>query len=124
MGQRLGARPLQRVVGPLYLPAELEDAISYLCKEKVNERTLHRCTDGPSRHIEKEARHVRHYQKLVSTVCMIIAVLIAGCDGKSGDSAGPALVAAIAPTTYSAYTGTDAKRIPPAPALGPVNSVI
>ena len=49
---------------------------------------------------------------------------IAGCDGKSGDSAGPALVAAIAPTTYSAYSGTDAKPIPPAPALGPVNSVI
>src|SRR5215468_3788898 len=29
-----------------------------------------------------------------------------------------------APTTYSAYTGTDAKTIPPAPALGPANSVI
>jgi hypothetical protein len=28
-----------------------------------------------------------------------------------------------APTTYSAYTGTDAKTIPPAPALGPANSV-
>ena len=27
------------------------------------------------------------------------------------------------PTTYSAYTGTDAKTIPPAPALGPANSV-
>src|SRR5215472_1963884 len=29
-----------------------------------------------------------------------------------------------APSTYSAYTGTDAKTIPPAPALGPANSVI
>jgi len=29
-----------------------------------------------------------------------------------------------APSTYSAYTGTDAKPIPPAPALGPANSVI
>src|SRR5215467_14303247 len=29
-----------------------------------------------------------------------------------------------APTTYSAYTGTDAKPAPPAPALGPANSVI
>jgi hypothetical protein len=28
-----------------------------------------------------------------------------------------------APSTYSAYTGTDAKVIPPAPALGPANSV-
>src|SRR5262249_16381668 len=29
-----------------------------------------------------------------------------------------------APTTYSAYTGTDAKPAPPAPALGPANSAI
>jgi hypothetical protein len=29
-----------------------------------------------------------------------------------------------APSTYSAYTGTDTKIIPPAPALGPANSVI
>src|SRR5215469_1918614 len=29
-----------------------------------------------------------------------------------------------APSTYSAYTGTDIKTIPPAPALGPVNTVI
>jgi len=29
-----------------------------------------------------------------------------------------------APSTYSAYTGTDPKTIPPAPALGPANSVI
>jgi hypothetical protein len=96
--------------------------MSHLYKE--NERTLHGCTDGPSRHIEKERRHVRHYQELMSTVCMIIAFLTVGCDGGSGESAGPALSAAIAPITYSAYTGTDAKPIPPAPALGPVNSVI
>src|SRR5262245_56044920 len=29
-----------------------------------------------------------------------------------------------APSTYSAYTGTDTKALPPAPALGPSNSVI
>src|SRR5439155_10180850 len=29
-----------------------------------------------------------------------------------------------APSTYSAYTGTDTKIIPPAPALGPANSFI
>src|SRR5215475_12559362 len=29
-----------------------------------------------------------------------------------------------APSTYNAYTGTDAKPLPPAPALGPANSVI
>src|SRR5262245_5509527 len=29
-----------------------------------------------------------------------------------------------APSTYSAYTGTDAKALPPAPALGPANSFI
>jgi hypothetical protein len=33
------------------------------------------------------------------------------------------LQAQTAPSTYSAYTGTDAKPIPPAPALGPANSV-
>ena len=98
--------------------------MSHLCKEKENERTLHGCTDGPSRQIEKEARHVRHYQKLVSTVCVIIAFLIVGCDGRGGESVGPTLFAAIAPTTYSAYTGTDAKQIPQAPALGPANSII
>ena len=36
----------------------------------------------------------------------------------------PPLRAATAPSTYSAYTGTDTKAIPPAPALGPANSVI
>lgn len=35
-----------------------------------------------------------------------------------------ALYAQTAPSTYSAYTGTDTKSIPPAPALGPANSVI
>ncbi|HKY70674.1 MAG TPA: hypothetical protein VJL88_02040 [Nitrospira sp.] len=39
-------------------------------------------------------------------------------------SGGPSLFAATAPSTYSAYTGTDAKPIPPPPALGPANSII
>src|SRR6478672_5649462 len=86
--------------------------MSQLCKE--NEQTLHGCTYGSSRQIEKEVCHVRHYQKLVSTVCVIIAFL----------SVGSSLFAATAPTTYSAYSGTDAKQIPHAPALGPVNSII
>src|SRR6516165_9171877 len=34
------------------------------------------------------------------------------------------LHAQTAPSTYSAYTGTDVKMAPPAPALGPANSVI
>src|SRR5436190_2452462 len=34
------------------------------------------------------------------------------------------LRAQTAPSTYSAYVGTDPKVIPPAPALGPANSVI
>src|SRR6266481_2845903 len=34
------------------------------------------------------------------------------------------LRAQTAPSTYSAYSGTDTKVIPPAPALGPANSVI
>src|SRR6185436_4003850 len=124
MGQRVDALAPQRLVGPLCPPAALEDSVSRLCKEKENERTMHGCTDGPSRQIEKEARHVRHYQELVSTVCVIIAFLIVGCDGGGGESVGPTLFAAIAPTTYSAYTGTDAKQIPHAPALGPANSII
>ena len=84
--------------------------------QRVNEnaRALHGCTYGSSRQIEKETRHVRHYQKSVSTVCVIIAFL----------TVGPSLVAATAPTTYSAYSGTDAKPIPHAPALGPANSII
>jgi hypothetical protein len=36
---------------------------------------------------------------------------------------GPVLHAQTAPSTYSAYTGTDTKAIPPAPSLGPANSV-
>src|SRR5262245_51414556 len=86
--------------------------MSQLCKG--NERTLHGCTYGSSRQIEKEVRHVRHYQKSVSIVCVLIAFL----------SVGPSLVAATAHTTYSAYSGTDAKPIPHAPALGPANSII
>ena len=88
--------------------------MSHLCKE--NERTVHGCTYGSSRQIEKEVRRVRHSQKLVSIVCVVIAFL----------SVGPSLFAATAtaPTTYSAYSGTDAKQIPHAPALGPANSII
>src|SRR5215813_2148970 len=37
---------------------------------------------------------------------------------------GSRLHAQTAPSTYSAYTGTDTKTIPPAPALGTANTVI
>ena len=37
---------------------------------------------------------------------------------------GQSLFAASAPSTYTAYSGTDAKPVPPAPALGSANSVI
>ena len=71
-----------------------------------NEHTLNRCT----------YRKVRHYRTFVTTLCVIIAFL----------SVGTSLFAATAtaPTSYSAYSGTDAKPIPHAPALGPANSVI
>src|SRR4029078_7076986 len=88
--------------------------MSHLCKE--SERTMHGCRYGSSRQIEKEASHVSQCQKLVSTVCVIIAFL------GFGPTIFPA--AATAPTTYSAYSGTDAKQIPHAPALGPANSMI
>jgi hypothetical protein len=83
--------------------------MSHLCKE--NEPTLHGCTYRSSRQIEKEPRRVRHSQKLMITVCVIIASL----------SVGTSIFAATAtaPTSYSAYSGTDAKQIPHAPALGP-----
>ncbi|HKY73478.1 MAG TPA: hypothetical protein VJL88_16270 [Nitrospira sp.] len=51
--------------------------------------------------------------------CAVLALLIIALLG-----CGTALFAASAPTTYSAYTGTDPKPIPPAPALGPANSII
>ena len=51
--------------------------------------------------------------------CAVISLLIIALLGF-----GSSLFAASAPTTYSAYTGTDAKATPPAPALGPANSVI
>ena len=88
--------------------------MSHLCKE--SERTMHGCRYGSSRQIEKEASHVSQCQKLVSTVCVIIAFL----------SVGTSIFAATAtaPTTYSAYSGTDAKQIPHAPSLGPANSII
>jgi len=41
-----------------------------------------------------------------------------------GVGLGSPLSAGTAPSTYSAYTGTDAKPIPPAPALSTANSVI
>src|SRR5262249_10158965 len=37
---------------------------------------------------------------------------------------GPDPAAAQAPSTYSAYTGTEPKPIPTAPAFGPANSVV
>ena len=85
--------------------------MSHLCTEDA---ATSQGTFGSFRQVEKMVGHVRHYQKSVSTVCVIIAFL----------SIGPSLFAATAPTTYSAYSGTDAKPIPHAPALGPANSII
>src|SRR4029450_11987942 len=39
-------------------------------------------------------------------------------------SAAPSTQSANSPSTYSAYTGTDPKPLPPAPALGPANTAI
>src|SRR5215467_13661341 len=48
-----------------------------------------------------------------------IAILITGLS-----SAVQAQIAQTAPSTYTAYSGTDTKTIPPAPSLGPANSVL
>ena len=71
--------------------------------------TLQDCRYGSFGKIENQARHVSRSKKLVSSVCVIFALL----------AVGPSLFAAsaTAPTTYSAYSGTDAKPIPHAPPL-------
>ena len=57
-----------------------------------------------------------YYQKSVPAVRTLVIIALLGL--------GNSLFAATAPTTYSAYTGTDAKAIPVAPPLGPTNSII
>ncbi|HEX6950633.1 MAG TPA: hypothetical protein VF127_13615, partial [Nitrospira sp.] len=56
------------------------------------------------------------YQKPVYAVSTLVIIALLGL--------GQSLFAANAPTTYPAYTGTDAKPIPPAPPLGLTNSII
>jgi hypothetical protein len=60
--------------------------------------------------------HAMHFQRLVRAVSALMIIVLLGLS--------PSLFAATAPTTYSAYTGTDAKVIPSAPALGATNSII
>src|SRR6516162_587875 len=55
-----------------------------------------------------------HQSKLVLGV--IVSIMLGGLS--------MSVNAQTAPSTYSAYTGTDVKMAPPAPALGPANSVI
>jgi len=56
------------------------------------------------------------HQKSVCAVTLLVIAALLGL--------GRSLFAATAPTTYSAYTGTDAKPIPSAPVLGAANSII
>src|SRR6476646_36232 len=56
------------------------------------------------------------HQKSVCAVTLLVIAALLGV--------GRSLFAATAPTTYSAYTGTDAKPIPSAPVLGAANSII
>src|SRR5215467_10954044 len=51
-----------------------------------------------------------------SVLALIVSIMLGGLFTQ--------LNAQTAPSTYSAYTGTDAKAVPPAPALGPANSVV
>ena len=53
------------------------------------------------------------------SVCVVITMAIITLVGF-----GQSLFAGTAPSTYTAYTGTDAKVIPSAPTLGPANSII
>src|SRR5215471_13375133 len=51
-----------------------------------------------------------------SALALIVSVMLGGLVAQVN--------AQTAPSTYSAYTGTDVKAVPPAPALGPANSVV
>src|SRR5215469_5506944 len=51
-----------------------------------------------------------------SALALIVSIMLSGLFTQVN--------AQTAPSTYSAYTGTDAKAVPPAPALGPANSVV
>ena len=62
--------------------------------------------------------HMRRFLYPGSKVFLAIVV------GLLGSGLYYSLRAQTAPSTYSAYTGTDTKIIPPAPALGPANSFI
>ena len=57
-----------------------------------------------------------HFQRSVGAVSVLVIIVLFGLS--------QSLFAATAPSTYSAYTGTDAIVIPLAPALGPANSII
>ena len=61
--------------------------------------------------------------KVLST-CWSICILTSVASCSSGGSDGSIPTAQIAPSTYTAYSGTDAKQIPsPPPDLGPANSI-
>src|SRR6516225_1232812 len=66
-----------------------------------------------SARFEKSRRH--HLRYCVVVIGSLLGILIESTTS---------LRAQTPPSTYSAYTGTDTKVIPPAPALGPANSVI
>src|ERR1041385_4645956 len=61
---------------------------------------------------------MRNFFSKYTAVVPTIVIGILFCDF------GPSLHAQTAPSNYSAYTGTDTKVIPPAPSLGPANSVV
>src|ERR1041385_6149560 len=61
---------------------------------------------------------MRNFFSKYTAVVPTIVIGILFCDF------GPSLHAQTAPSNYSAYTGTDTKVIPPAPSLGPENSVV
>jgi len=63
-------------------------------------------------------RRVRFEPLLRTSIVLLICCVLLGSSIVAFGQAGTA------PSTYSAYTGTDTKTIPPAPALGAANSVI
>src|SRR5438477_12973822 len=64
---------------------------------------------------------VREPRPLVTRVVLVVAAAFGAAQAHVPARAGVAL---LAPTTYSAYSGTDTKAPPPAPVLGAANTSI
>lgn len=67
---------------------------------------------------------MNQWKALSSWLCVGVTILLISCSS-SGDGDGTSATAQVAPSAYTAYSGTDPKPVPsPPPDLGPANSII